>query len=57
MQPTFTQVPPKSFRSITAVRRPSFVSRAANEGPDWPVPMTIASNFWLMFWCLLGVKS
>ena len=43
MHPTFTQVPPNSLRSMTAVFRPSRVSLAAIDGPDWPVPITIAS--------------
>jgi len=43
-QPTLTQVPPKWWRSITAVRRPSLLQRAAMAGPAWPAPMTMASN-------------
>ena len=45
MQPTFTQVPPNSLRSMMAVFMPSRVIRAASDGPAWPVPMMIASNF------------
>jgi hypothetical protein len=45
MQSTLTQVPPNSLRSMMAVLIPSFVSRAANAGPDCPVPMIIASKF------------
>ncbi|MEZ5289023.1 MAG: hypothetical protein R2712_30325 [Vicinamibacterales bacterium] len=44
MQPVFTQVPPKRARSMMAVRRPAFASRAARGGPACPVPMTIASK-------------
>ena len=43
IQPTFTHVPPKRRRSRTAVLRPAFASRAASEGPAWPVPITMAS--------------
>ena len=43
-QPTFTQVPPKWWRSITAVVSPSLLQRAAIAGPAWPAPMTMASN-------------
>ena len=45
MQPTFTQVPPNNLRSMMAAFMPSRVMRAARAGPDWPVPMMIASNF------------
>jgi hypothetical protein len=45
VQPVFTQVPPKCLRSITATLRPAATRRRASEGPAWPVPMTIASNF------------
>ena len=34
VHPTFTQVPPNSFLSRTAVLSPSPASRLANEGPD-----------------------
>lgn len=44
MQPVFTQVPPGSARSITATFQPAFAMRAASDGPDWPVPITIASK-------------
>ena len=43
MQPLLTQVPPKRLRSTIATLRPSRVSRPASEGPDWPVPMMMAS--------------
>ena len=43
MQPTLTQVPPKRWRSITAVRRPAADRSAARLGPACPVPMMIAS--------------
>ena len=39
----FTQVPPKSFRSITATFIPDFASRSARDGPACPVPIMIAS--------------
>ena len=45
MQPTLTQVPPNYCLSMTAVFQPDLAMRAANAGPAWPVPMTIASNF------------
>src|SRR5947199_8497009 len=44
MQPTLTQVPPRSLRSMTAVLRPSLSRRAHNAGAACPVPMTIASR-------------
>ena len=43
VQPLFTQVPPNSLRSITAVLSPWAAQRAAIEGPAWPVPIIIAS--------------
>jgi len=45
MQPVFTQVPPNSFRSITAIFMPASTKRPASDGPACPVPMMIASNF------------
>ena len=45
MQPTLTQVPPNSLRSMMAVFIPSRVILAAMDGPAWPVPMMTASNF------------
>ena len=42
-QPVLTQVPPKWWRSMIAVRSPSLLQRAASAGPAWPAPMTIAS--------------
>ena len=44
MQPVLTQVPPKRLRSITATFRPASVRRRASAGPDWPVPITMASK-------------
>src|SRR5712671_3388474 len=44
MQPTFTQVPPSSLRSMSAVFSPSLSRRAHSAGPAWPVPMTIVSK-------------
>ena len=43
MQPVFTQVPPKSLRSISATDIPAAVSRPAKGGPAWPAPMMRAS--------------
>jgi hypothetical protein len=43
-QPTLTQVPPKWWRSITAVFSPSLLQRAAMAGPAWPAPTTMASK-------------
>ncbi len=43
MQPVLTQVPPTFPRSTMATFMPAPASRAAREGPAWPVPMTIAS--------------
>ena len=45
MQPTLTQVPPSSLRSMIAVFRPSAPRRAASAGPACPAPMTMASYF------------
>ena len=47
MQPVLTQVPPTFPRSMMATLMPAPASRAAREGPAWPVPMTIASKDWL----------
>src|SRR5258706_2640615 len=44
MQPTFTQVPPSSLRSMSAVFSPSLSRRAHSPGPACPVPMTMASK-------------
>src|ERR1700730_11567194 len=44
MQPVFTHVPPKRFRSMIATFIPAPVRRFASEGPAWPVPIMIASN-------------
>src|ERR1700716_3694635 len=44
MQPTFTQVPPRSLRSISAVLMPSLSRRAQSAGAACPVPMTMASK-------------
>jgi predicted alpha/beta-hydrolase family hydrolase len=44
MQPVFTHVPPKRFRSTIATFIPAPVRRFASGGPAWPVPMMIASN-------------
>src|SRR5438067_9462163 len=43
MQPLLTQVPPNRLRSIIATFIPVSASRAARDGPAWPVPITIAS--------------
>jgi hypothetical protein len=48
MQPTFTQVPPNNFRSMTATFIPAPASLPAKDGPDCPVPMIIASYFAVM---------
>src|SRR5271155_5437683 len=48
IQPVLTQVPPNSFRSITATDIPAAVSRPASGGPACPAPMTIASKLRLM---------
>src|SRR6185503_1504451 len=53
-QPTLTQVPPSSLRSMTAVLRPSLSRRAHSAGAAWPVPITIASNFSAMCVLLLA---
>ena len=45
MQPVFTQVPPNSWRSMSATVMPAAVSRPASGGPAWPAPMMIASNW------------
>src|SRR5260221_8993457 len=52
MQPTLTQVPPNSLRSMMAVFIPASVRRAASGGPAWPVPMMMASNRVVMAWLL-----
>ncbi len=39
-----------AINSMTAVFWPSLVSRAASDGPDWPVPMITASYRSLMPW-------
>jgi hypothetical protein len=44
MQPVFTQVPPKLFRSMAATCMPALAKRTASGGAACPVPMTIASN-------------
>src|ERR1700691_4694909 len=44
MQPVLTQVPPKSFRSISATDIPAPVNRPARDGPACPAPITIASK-------------
>src|SRR5579862_7774151 len=44
MQPVFTHVPPNRPRSMMATLRPACASRMARNGPDWPVPITIASK-------------
>src|SRR5687767_5206753 len=44
VQPVFTHVPPKSFRSTKATVMPASVRRWASAGPAWPAPMMIASN-------------
>src|SRR6478609_11588770 len=48
MQPVLTQVPPTSLRSITATVCPASVSLPASDGPAWPAPTMIASNFSVM---------
>jgi hypothetical protein len=44
MQPVFTQVPPNSFRSITAIFMPASTKRPASDGPACPVPMMILTS-------------
>src|SRR5262245_38383051 len=44
MHPVLTQVPPGWPRSITATFQPSAAMRRASAGPDWPVPITMASK-------------
>src|SRR5688572_19460260 len=44
MHPVFTQVPPRSLRSTSAVLRPAFARRTASAGPACPAPMTISSK-------------
>ena len=44
MQPLLTQVPPKRLRSTIATRLPAAAKRWASAGPDWPVPMMMASK-------------
>src|SRR5258706_10720581 len=44
MQPTLTQVPPRSLRSTIAVFRPSAPRRAVRAGPACPATMTTASK-------------
>src|SRR3984893_8140384 len=44
MQPTLTQVPPRSLRSISAVLIPSLSRRAQSAGAACPVPITMASK-------------
>src|SRR6185503_3003280 len=53
MQPTFTQVPPRSFLSTIAVLSPSESRRAHNAGPACPAPMTMASKRSAMGWLLV----
>ena len=45
VQPVLTQVPPKRWRSMIATRCPAAARRCASDGPAWPVPMMIASNW------------
>jgi hypothetical protein len=42
MQPEFTQVPPKSPRSMIATFIPTAVKRFAKGGPACPVPIIMA---------------
>ena len=44
MQPSFTQVPPRCSRSISATVMPAPASLTASDGPAWPAPITMASN-------------
>jgi hypothetical protein len=48
MQPVLTHVPPNRPRSIMATRWPAATIRTARNGPDCPVPMTIASKLFVM---------
>jgi hypothetical protein len=48
MQPVLTQVLPNRWRSMIATDMPAADSRLASPGPAWPVPMMMASYFWLM---------
>jgi hypothetical protein len=45
VQPVLTQVPPKRWRSMIATRWPAAAMRCASDGPAWPVPMMMASNW------------
>jgi hypothetical protein len=49
MQPVLTHVPPKRPRSMMATRWPAAAIRTARNGPDCPVPMTIASKSFFTF--------
>src|SRR3984885_4941869 len=48
MQPVLTHVPPKRPRSTMATRWPALAIRTARNGPDCPVPITIASKLFFM---------
>ena len=48
MQPVLTQVPPKNFALDDGDLHAGFASRPASDGPAWPAPMMMASNFLVM---------
>src|SRR5215469_2233195 len=56
MQPVFTQVPPKSLRSMTATCIPVPAKRLASEGPAWPAPMMMASHGRVMRVCQIVTR-
>src|SRR5215510_6100571 len=45
IHPVLTHVPPNLWRSIIATVLPAPANLAAKDGPAWPVPMMMASNF------------
>jgi hypothetical protein len=45
VQPVLMQVPPSCDRSTSATLHPWSARRFDSGPPDWPAPMTIASNF------------
>jgi pyruvate/2-oxoglutarate dehydrogenase complex dihydrolipoamide dehydrogenase (E3) component len=48
VQPVFTQVPPRTFRSTSATGWPALASLAARKGPACPEPMMIESKVLLI---------
>src|SRR5262245_1127401 len=57
MQPVFTPVPPNLLRSMMATVLPASENREARDGPAWPVPMMIASNFFISAVLRLSVPA